>query len=69
MVAVGERWEHRYLQGMAREGGEELLLYVADGIHGHLDGVDALVRQARVEHLALHLQLPLCCARSACAQL
>ena len=55
-VAVDERWEHRYLQGMTREGGEELLLNVADGVHGHLDGVDALVRQARVEHFA---QLPL----------
>ena len=51
---------------MSREGCEELLLDVADGVCGHLDGVDALVRQAGVEHLALHLQLPLRRARSAC---
>jgi hypothetical protein len=37
---------------VGREVLEEALLHVADGVHAHLDGVDALVREAGVEQLA-----------------
>ena len=46
----------------------EVGLDVSHGLHGQLQGVDSLVREARVEETALHTQCPHHGSRSTCSE-